>query len=143
MEQLKGLKVAILVTDGFEQVEMVEPRKALDQAGADTQIVSPKNDRVRGWKHTEWGDTFPVDVPLDKASPRDFDALLLPGGVMNPDKLRMESKAVEFVKAFFDAGKPVGAICHGPWTIIKARRGAWPQDGFLAFDQDRPAQCGG
>ncbi|MGO4884245.1 MAG: type 1 glutamine amidotransferase domain-containing protein [Bryobacteraceae bacterium] len=132
MEQLKGLKVAILVTDGFEQVEMVEPRKALDQAGADTQIVSPKNDRVRGWKHTEWGDTFPVDVPLDKASPRDFDALLLPGGVMNPDKLRMESKAVEFVKAFFDAGKPVGAICHGPWTIIEAgaahgrKMASWP-----------------
>src|SRR3984893_19095860 len=119
MENLKGLKVAILVENGFEQVELVEPRKALDQAGAETQIVSPKNDRVRGWKFTEWGDELPVDVSLDKTRPENFDALLLPGGVINPDKLRMEPKAVEFVKSFFDAGKPVAAICHGPWTIIE------------------------
>lgn len=132
MADLKGLKIAILVTDGFEQVELTEPRKALDQAGAQTQIVSPKNDQVRGWKHTEWGDAFPVDVPLDRAQPQNFDALLLPGGVMNPDKLRMEPKAVNFVKSFFDANKPVAAICHGPWTIIETgvARGrkiaAWP-----------------
>ena len=132
MANLNGLKVAILVTDGFEQVELVEPRKALDAAGAKTQIVSPKNDRVRGWKFTEWGDELPVDVSLDKTRPENFDALLLPGGVINPDKLRIEPKAVNFVKSFFDAGKPVAAICHGPWTIIEAgaargrRIASWP-----------------
>jgi protease I len=131
-ENLKGLKVAILVTDGFEQVELVEPRQALDQAGAQTSLVSPKDGRVRGWQHTEWGDELPVDVALDAARPQDFDALLLPGGVINPDKLRMEPKAVEFVKAFFDAGKPVAAICHGPWSVIEAgaargrRIASWP-----------------
>jgi protease I len=129
---LKGLKVAILVTDGFEQVELVEPRKALDQAGAETRIVSPKDERVRGWKFTDWGDELPVDVALDDARPQDFDALLLPGGVINPDKLRIEPKAIEFIKAFFDAGKPVAAICHGPWTVIEAgaargrRIASWP-----------------
>jgi protease I len=119
-ENLKGLKVAIVVTDGFEQVELVEPRKALDQAGANTSIVSPKDSRVRGWKFTDWGDEFNVDVVLDRARPEDFDALLLPGGVMNPDRLRMQPKAVEFARAFFDAGKPVAAICHGPWRLIEA-----------------------
>ncbi|HXN51628.1 MAG TPA: type 1 glutamine amidotransferase domain-containing protein [Candidatus Acidoferrum sp.] len=132
MAKLNGLKVAILVTDGFEQVELVEPRKALDEAGAETQIVSPKSDRVRGWKFTDWGDELPVDVPLEKTRPENFDALLLPGGVINPDKLRIEPKAVEFVKSFFDGGKPVAAICHGPWTIIEAnaargrRIASWP-----------------
>jgi protease I len=132
MATLNGLKVAILVTDGFEQVELVEPRKALDEAGAQTQIVSPKTDRVRGWKFTDWGDELPVDVPLDSTSPEDFDALLLPGGVINPDKLRMEPKAVSFVKSFFSAGKPVAAICHGPWMVIEAeaargrRIASWP-----------------
>ncbi len=118
--ELQGLKVAILVTDGFEQVELTEPRKALDAAGAKTQVVSPKNGKVRGWKFTEWGDDVAVDVPLDKARADEFDALLLPGGVINPDKLRIEPKAVQFVKAFFDAQKPVASICHGPWTIIEA-----------------------
>jgi deglycase len=117
---LKGLTVAILATDGFEQVELIEPRKALDQAGAETRVVSPKADRVRGWKFTDWGDEVRVDTPLDQAKPEDFDALLLPGGVMNPDSLRMAPKAVAFAKAFFDAGKPVAAICHGPWTVIEA-----------------------
>jgi protease I len=132
MEDLKGLKVAILVENGFEQVELTEPRKALEQAGAETQIVSPKTERVRGWNFTDWGDEFPVDVALDRTRPQDFDALLLPGGVMNPDALRMQPKAVEFVKAFFDAGKPVAVICHGPWTVIEtgAARGrriaSWP-----------------
>jgi deglycase len=119
-ENLKGLKVAILVENGFEQVEMVEPRKALDEAGAETLIVSPRDESVRGWNHKEWGDEFPVDLALDRATPQDFDALLLPGGVMNPDKLRMEPKAVEFIKSFFDSGKPVAVICHGPWTVIEA-----------------------
>jgi protease I len=132
MDELKGLKVAILVEDGFEQVELVEPRKALDQAGAETQIVSPKSKQVRAWKFTEWGDTLPVDVPLDEADPLRFDALLLPGGVLNPDTLRTQPKAVAFVKAFFDTNKPVAAICHGPWTIIEAgvargrRIASWP-----------------
>lgn len=131
-KELTGLKVAILVDDGFEQVELTEPRKALDDAGATTQIVSPRDQQVRGWKFTEWGDSLPVDVKLDGAKAQDFDALLLPGGVINPDSLRMQPKAVAFIKAFFEAGKPVGAICHGPWTIIEAdaARGrqiaAWP-----------------
>lgn len=129
---LEGLKVAILVTDGFEQAELTEPRKALDQAGAATKIVSPNDGEVEGWQHYDAGDRFPVDVRLDDASAADFDALLLPGGVANPDQLRMNPKAVEFVRAFFDYGKPVAAICHGPWTLIEARavRGrrvtSWP-----------------
>jgi protease I len=131
-EPITGLKVAILVEDGFEQIELVEPRKALDQAGAETRIVSPKGERVRGWNFTDWGDEFIVDVTLDRAQMDDFDALLLPGGVMNPDALRMQAKAVAFVKAFFDAGKPVAVICHGPWTVIEAgaargrRIASWP-----------------
>jgi protease I len=132
MEHLEGLKVAILVEDGFEQVELVEPRKVLDQAGAETRIVSPRTERVRGWNFTDWGDEFPVDVGLDRAQTGDFDALLLPGGVMNPDALRLQAQAVAFVKAFFDAGKPVAVICHGPWTVIEAgaargrRIASWP-----------------
>jgi protease I len=132
MENIKGMRIAILIEDGFEQVEMVEPRKALDQGGAKTSIVSPRSERVRAWNFTDWGEKFPVDVPLDQARPQDFDALLLPGGVINPDKLRMQPKAVAFAKAFFDAGKPVAAICHGPWTVIEtgAARGrriaSWP-----------------
>ena len=118
--ELNGLKVAILVTEGFEQVEMTEPRQALDEAGAATSIVSPKEGRVRAWKFTDWGEEYPVDLKLDRAQPQDFDALLLPGGVLNPDKLRMQKEAVAFVKAFFDAGKPVAAICHGPWTLVEA-----------------------
>ena len=120
MNKLQGIKIAILVEDGFEQVELVDPRKALNDAGAATSIVSPKSPSVRGWNHTDWGDELPVDLPLDRAHPNDFDALHLPGGVMNPDRLRMQPKAVAFVKAFFDAGKPVSVICHGPWTIIEA-----------------------
>lgn len=129
---LKGLNVAILVTDGFEQVELTGPRKALDEAGAATRIVSPKDQRVRAWNFTDWGTELPVDVELDQAKPDDFDALLLPGGVINPDALRMQPKAVAFVKAFFDAGKPVASICHGPWTVIEAgaargrRIASWP-----------------
>jgi protease I len=132
VDNITGVKVAILVEDGFEQVELIEPRKALDQAGATTSIVSPRSPRVRGWNFTNWGEELPVDVPLDRARPDDFDALHLPGGVMNPDFLRMQPKAVAFVKAFFDAGKPVSVICHGPWTVIEAgaargrRIASWP-----------------
>lgn len=120
MASLKGLRVAILVTDGFEQDELAKPRKALDEAGAVTTVVSPRDEEVRGWKHADWGESVKVDQPLNKVEENEFDALLLPGGVMNPDKLRMQPKAVEFVKSFFTAGKPVAAICHGPWTIIEA-----------------------
>ncbi len=118
--RLDGKKVAILVADGFEQVEMTEPRKALEAAGAATDLVSPANGKVKGWKHIEWGDEFAVDVPLSQAAADDYDALVLPGGVMNPDKLRRNTQALDFVRAFFDAGKPVAAICHGPWTLIDA-----------------------
>jgi protease I len=129
---LNGTTVAILATDGFEQVELTEPRKALEQAGAATEIVSPKQGKVRGWKFKEWGDELAVDQALDDADPKDYDALVLPGGVINPDALRMQPKAVAFVKAFFRGGKPVGAICHGPWTLIEAgaargrRLTSWP-----------------
>jgi len=120
MAQLNGKKVAILVEDGFEQVELTSPKEALEAAGAKTYIISPKADKVKGWKHTKWGKEFPVDVGLDQAKADNYDALLLPGGVMNPDKLRTNKKAVEFVRSFFDQAKPVAAICHGPWTLIEA-----------------------
>ena len=119
-QQLAGKRVAILVADGFEQEEMTEPRKALEEAGAGTALVSPSKHVVKGWKHTGWGEEFPVQVALEDADAESFDALLLPGGVMNPDKLRMDPQALDFVRAFFDAEKPVAAICHAPWTLIDA-----------------------
>ena len=119
-QQLSGKKVAILVENGFEQVELTEPKKALEQAGAQTKIISPQRGQVKGWQHTDWGDEFPVDVPLEQANPDNYDALLLPGGVMNPDKLRINKQALRFVRMFFDDGKPVAAICHGAWTLIDA-----------------------
>ena len=119
-KDLTGKKVAILVDEGFEQVELIKPRKALDRVGASTQVISPQENEVRGWNMKRWGKSVAVDVPLESANPADFDALLLPGGVMNPDKLRMNPKAVEFVKHFIDSGKPVAAICHGPWALIEA-----------------------
>ena len=131
-ENLNGLKVAILVTDGFEQVEMTEPRKALNQAGAETSLVSPKDGRVRAWKFTDWGDEFPVDIPLAQARADDFGAILLPGGVLNPDQLRINEAAILFVQHFLDSGKPVAAICHGPWTLIETGKldgrqlASWP-----------------
>jgi protease I len=117
---LKGKKVAILVAEGFEQVEMTEPKKALEAAGAETRIVSPAHGKVQGWNHFDKADQFSVDVPLDKAEARDFDALLLPGGVANPDQLRLLPKAVAFIREFFEAGKPVAAICHALWPLIDA-----------------------
>lgn len=118
--QLNGKRVAILVEKGFEQVELTEPKSALEFAGATTQIVSPQDGTVKGWNHTDWGDEFPVDLPLGEANAEDFDALLLPGGVMNPDKLRINPQAQKFVRAFSDAGKPIAAICHAPWMLIDA-----------------------
>lgn len=118
--RLNGKKVAILVADGFEQEELTSPREALQNAGAQSFIVSPNDKRVRGWKDGQWGDSFDVNVHLDRADPEQFDALVLPGGVMNPDKLRANDRAVKFVRAFFEQKKPVAAICHGPWTLIDA-----------------------
>ena len=129
---LQGMKIAILTTDGFEQAELTEPRNALDGAGAETEIVSPKQGKVRGWKTKDWGDEFTVDRALDEADAEDYDGLLLPGGVINADSLRMQPGAVAFVKAFFESGKPVGVICHAPWTLIEAgaarghRLTSWP-----------------
>jgi protease I len=119
-QQLQGKKIAALVTHGFEQVELTEPRKALLDAGAHVDIVSPESGQVKGWNHTEWGDTVTVDRALTDARADEYDGLLLPGGVINPDKLRIDARAVSFVKAFVDAGKPIAAICHGPWTLIEA-----------------------
>jgi protease I len=118
--RLDGKRVAILVTEGFEESEMVEPRDALKQEGAETVLISPKPDRVKSWTQGNWGSDFPVDQPLQEADPDDFDALMLPGGVRNPDRLRLEDSAVKFVRAFFDAGKPVAAICHAPWLLVEA-----------------------
>ena len=119
-QTLQDRKVAILVADGFEQVELTEPRKALQQAGAEARVVSPAKGKVKGWNFTDWGEEIPVEVSLDQANAEQYDALLLPGGVMNPDKLRIIPEAVALVKAFFDAQKPVAVICHGPWTLIDA-----------------------
>ncbi len=118
--RLEGDRVAILVANGFEQVELTSPREALEDAGAETVIVSPVDDTVRGWDHTEWGDDFDVELPLAEADPDDFDALLLPGGVMNPDNMRRDESVQRFVRTFFESAKPVGVICHGAWTLIDA-----------------------
>lgn len=126
------MTVAILLENMFEQVEMTEPRKALDQAGAKTVLVSPQTGKVQGVNHDDKGDTFKVDMVLDDADPDQFDALLLPGGVANPDRLRMNKRAMAFVKAFVDAGKPIAAICHGPWSLVEVdavrghRMTSWP-----------------
>lgn len=119
-ESLNGKRVAILATDGFEQSELLEPKRALEEAGAIADVVSPKAGRIRGWDDTDWGEYVPVNVTLDTANADDFDALVLPGGVMNPDHLRRNPAVLRFVRDFFRAGKPVGAICHGPWTLIDA-----------------------
>jgi protease I len=118
--RLDGKKIAILATEGFEQSEFELPRAALEEAGAETHLISPKGGKIRAWDKANFGESFDVDVTLDDANASDYDGLLLPGGVMNPDKLRLESKAVEFVRAFFTAGKPVAAICHGPQLLIEA-----------------------
>ena len=117
---LTGKRIAILATEGFEQSELEKPREALDQAGARTEVISPQKGAIRGWDEDDFGDRVDVDRALADALPDDYDGLLLPGGVMNPDKLRLEQKAVDFVRAFFRAGKPVAAICHGPQLLIEA-----------------------
>lgn len=117
---LKGKKVAILATDGFEQDELFSPLEALRAAEAEVKIVSPKKGEIKGWKYTDWGKKVKVDLTLDSARPEEFDALMLPGGVINPDHLRREPAAVQFVKAFAQTGKPIAAICHGPQMLIEA-----------------------
>lgn len=125
--QLQGKKIAILATDGFEQAELMEPQKSLQDAGAEVTVITPaegpakpqKAGEIKGWDKTDWGKSVKIDRSLSDVKPEQFDALILPGGVMNPDKLRQCKKAVAFVKAFVDAEKPVAAICHGPWTLIE------------------------
>ncbi len=117
---LNGRRVAILVTQGFEQIEMTSPRQALDGAGASTVLIAPDSGQVKAWDETDWGDSFAVDATITQSDAADFDALLLPGGVMSPDKLRMDEDAVSFVRRFFEAGKPVAAICHAPWLLVEA-----------------------
>ena len=118
--ELRNKRVAVLAENGFEQSELVEPKKALEQAGATAEVVSPQKGKIKGWQHTNWGDEVAVDRQLDEAKPEQYDALLLPGGVMNPDKLRINPRAIEFIKHFVDTGKPIAAICHGPWPLIDA-----------------------
>jgi protease I len=118
--ELKGKRVAILVANGFEHSELKQPRKALRDAGAKVDIVSLKKDIVTSWKRHDWGDDFDVDVHIDAAFERKYDALVLPGGVMSPDTLRMDARAIAFVKQFANDKKPIAAICHGPWTLIEA-----------------------
>ncbi|HJR57856.1 MAG TPA: type 1 glutamine amidotransferase domain-containing protein [Vicinamibacterales bacterium] len=118
--ELRNKRVAVLVDNGFEQSELMKPKQALQDAGATAEIVSPQTGKVKGWQQANWGDEFPVDVALEQAKPESYDALLLPGGVMNPDKLRANATAVRFVKHFVETGKPIAAICHGPWTLIEA-----------------------
>jgi protease I len=129
---LKGKKIAILATDGFEQAELIEPRKALDDAGASTEVIAPKSGKIKGWDSKDWGQEVKVDTALEDANPNDYDGLVLPGGVMNPDHLRMDASAVNFVRQFISTGRTVGAICHGSWTLLEtgALRGrtvtSWP-----------------
>jgi protease I len=117
---LKGKKVAILATDGFELVELTEPKKALEEAGASTQVIALKSGKIQGFNHDKPGDTVKVDKTVDEVKASDYDALILPGGVMNPDNLRTNTKAVSFVREFAESGKVVAAICHGPWTLVEA-----------------------
>jgi len=119
MDSLNNRKVAILTEEGFEQVELTSPKEALEKAGATVHIVSPKTGKIKAWNHTDWGIEVQVDKQLSEVNPDDYDALVLPGGVLNPDKLRQNKQAVAFVSAFLDEGKPIAAICHGPQTLIE------------------------
>jgi len=119
-KQLDGTRIAALFTDGVEQVEFIEPAKALRDAGATVTVIAPHGGKVKAWNHGDWGDQIDVDQTIDQADPGQFDALLLPGGVMNPDKLRNLPDAVSFVSRIFNDGKPIAAICHGPWMLVEA-----------------------
>ena len=119
-KKITGKKVAILATDGFEQVELTDPKKNLEQAGATVDVISIKSGRIKGWNHTDWGDSVKVDHLVNEVKPSDYDALVLPGGQINPDNLRIDKSAVGFIKQFVESGKPVAAICHGPWGLVEA-----------------------
>ena len=119
-KELKGKRVAALVTKGFEQVELSDPKKALERVGATVNVVAPEAGTVQGWDHAQWGQAVTVDETVDAAAVGNYDALLLPGGVINADHLRMNAKAVQLVKDFFDAGKPIAVICHGSWIMVEA-----------------------
>jgi protease I len=118
--ELQGKKIAFLATDGVEQVEYTEPRKAVEQAGAEAHLISLEPSEIQGFNHLDKGDRFPVDKAVADAREADYDGLVLPGGVANPDFLRTDPDAVRFVRSFYDAGKPIAAICHGPWTLVEA-----------------------
>ena len=120
MAALDGKRIAFLATEGVEQVELEKPLEAVREAGAQVDLVSPEAGQIQAFNHHDKGDTFPVDVTLSDADPSSYDALVLPGGVINPDELRMDPDAVRFVSSFFEQDKPVGAICHGPWTLVEA-----------------------
>jgi protease I len=119
-KQLSGLKVAAILTDGVEQVELLEPKKALENAGAKVTVISPKAGQLQGFKHHDKADKIPVDLELNKANPADFDAVLLPGGALNADAIRIDKKAQDFVRVMDQAGKPIAVICHGPWLLVSA-----------------------
>ncbi len=121
MNQLENKRIAILATDGFEEVELTEPRKALEEAGATTHLIAPQNGTIKAWDQTDWGNEYEVDVTLDNAEENNYDNLMLPGGVMNPDKLRLNDQAIQFVSAFLHAGKPIAAICHAPQLLIETK----------------------
>jgi protease I len=131
-KDIQGKRVAILATVGVEQVELTEPKKALERAGATAEVISPESGKIRAWNIKDWGTEIPVDKTLSEANPDDYDALMLPGGVINPDKLRINVDAVTFVRHFVETDKPIAAICHGPWTLIEAggvrgkRMTSWP-----------------
>lgn len=120
MKDLTGKKIAILATNGFEQSELFVPRDKLREAGAEVHVVAPEPGSITGWNQTNWGDAVPVDRPLDEVDQAEYDILVLPGGQINPDKLRTVPEAVELVRAFFEAKKPIAAICHGPWLLVEA-----------------------
>lgn len=122
MARLVGKKIAIITENGFEQVELTAPKKALEEAGVKVDVVSPEKDKVKAWDHDHWGIEVSVDVELKDANPNNYDGLLIPGGVMNPDKMRMNPDCVAFAQQFLDSGKPVAAICHGPWLLIETGR---------------------
>jgi protease I len=120
MDTINGKKIAMMATDGFEQSELEQPKRLLESAGATVDVISPKAGTIKGWNHTNWGNDVPVDKTLESVSARDYDAIVLPGGVMNPDRLRMEPKAIEFIRDFYNQGKVVAAICHGPWLLVES-----------------------
>jgi deglycase len=140
-QELAGKRVEIVVTDGFEQVELEQTEKALEEAGARTEIVSPKPDKVKGWNFTDWGSEFQVDKQITKADPDQYDALMLLRGQMNPDNLRLDQATIRFIGSFVRSGKPIAAICHGPLTLIEADAVKGQTDDLISFDQDRSAKC--